>query len=231
MDIIARPTESPPAAHAQDDRGAVSARPETRPRRWAWPRMHHLLFVAFTLVAGVPIGVLAIWEGQTAFQNELDSVRERHLLVARNLTSTMSRYVKDLKSAFPMAFAGGAMAQANAGLVNLLSSLDVIHICVLNRDGSVDSVFSGLTDDVLMESPPDPERFKALRALADNTPNEPVLSKLFHDAANRPVFYLVTALPDGWDWASSARDTWCRCNRRSRSATAAMRSSPTAVAR
>src|ERR1700730_4535042 len=124
MDGTARPTVTPSTDSAPMAASAV----EVPRRHWSWPRMHHLLFLAFTFVAGVPIGVLAIWEGQTAFQNELDSVRERHLLVARNLTSTMSRYVKDLKSAFPMAFAGGAMAQANPGLVNLLSSLDVIHI-------------------------------------------------------------------------------------------------------
>src|SRR3984957_6263152 len=166
MDGAAHPNDAIPERRTP---AALAGAAPSRRRRWAWPRMHHLLFLAFTLVAGVPIAVLAIWEGQTSFQNELDSVRERHLLVARNLTSTMSRYVKDLKSAFPMAFAGGAIAQANAGLVNLLSSLDVIHICLLNSDGSVDSVFSGLTDDVLMESPPDPERFKILRTLADNT--------------------------------------------------------------
>ncbi len=197
MDAIAQPTEPPPQAGAGAAGGTDSARPLPRSRRWAWPRMHHLLFVAFTLVAGVPIGVLAIWEGQTAFQNELDSVRERHLLVARNLTSTMSRYVKDLKSAFPMAFDGATLAPANARLINLLAALDVIHICILNRDGSIDSVFPGLTDDVLMESPPDAERFKVLRDLADGSPNEPVLSKLYHDAANRPVFYLMKALPNG----------------------------------
>jgi signal transduction histidine kinase/ActR/RegA family two-component response regulator len=159
--------------------------------------MHHLLFVAFTLVAGVPIAVLAIWEGQTAFQNELDSVRERHLLVARNLTSTMSRYVKDLKSTFPLAFATGSVTQPTPGLVNLLASLEVIHICILKHDGSVESVFQGLTDDIATQNPPDSERFKALRALADDMPDEPVLSKLYHDAANRPVFYLVKALPNG----------------------------------
>jgi hypothetical protein len=159
--------------------------------------MHHLLYLAFTMVAGVPIVVLALWEGQTAFQNELESVRERHLLVARNLTSTMSRYVKDLKAAFPIAFANGSAAQAPAGLGDLLATLSVVHICVLNPDGSVDSVFHGLPPDVQVNHIPDKERFKALRALADDMPDEPVLSALYHDAAGRPVFYLVKALPNG----------------------------------
>src|ERR1700728_4358807 len=105
MDGIAGPAQAPPdTAAAPPERVAVPERAEPRPQLWAWPKMHQLLFVAFTLVAAVPIAVLAIWEGQTAFQNELDSVRERHLLVARNLTSTMSRYVKDLKATFPLVF-------------------------------------------------------------------------------------------------------------------------------
>jgi signal transduction histidine kinase/ActR/RegA family two-component response regulator len=158
--------------------------------------MHHLLFLAFTLVAGVPIAVLAIWEGQTAFQNELDSVRERHLLVARNLTSTMSRYVKDLKSAFSLAFATGSVTTPTAGLNDLLTSLNVIHICILNPDGTIDSVFPGLTD-TLDEFNLKAERFKSLKALAEDMPDEPVLSKLYHDEAGRPVFYLVKALPGG----------------------------------
>ena len=113
--------ESPLTAPEQPATPATSALALSRPRRWTWPKMHHLLFVAFTLVAGVPIAVLAIWEGQTAFQNELDSVRERHLLVARNLTSTMSRYVKDVKSAFLLAFGTGAMNRPIAGLKAICS--------------------------------------------------------------------------------------------------------------
>src|SRR5271166_5548674 len=62
-------------------------------------RMHHLLFIVFTVIAAVPITVLAIWENRTSYKLELESVRERHLLVARNLTSTMSRYVRDVKAA------------------------------------------------------------------------------------------------------------------------------------
>jgi len=159
--------------------------------------MHHLLFLAFTLAAGLPIAVLAIWEGQTAFQNELDSVRERHLLVARNLTSTMSRYVKDVKSSFTLAFATGSLTRPTPGVADLLASLNVVHVSILNSDGSLDSVLQGLPDPVLNRRLPDPALFKVLRALADDVPDQPELSKLYHDEAGQPIFYLVKALPNG----------------------------------
>src|SRR5258707_397049 len=122
MDGLAGPTQVPPDAQAPGETPAAARRAEPRSRYWAWPRMHQLLFVAFTLVAAVPIAVLAIWEAQTTFQNELDTVRERHLLVARNLTSTMSRYVKDLKATFPLALTPGSMSHPDASLVGLLES-------------------------------------------------------------------------------------------------------------
>ena len=197
MDGTAPITKATSGSPAGVEGAAVAAERLSRPRRWTWPKMHHLLFLAFTLVSAVPIVVLALWEGQTAFQNELDSVRERHLLVARNLTSTMSRYVKDLKATFPLAFATGSVTHPTAGLAAVLASLNVIHICVLNPDGSVDSVFPGLSDDIQVNQKPDPQRFEALRTLADDMPDEPALSKLYHDAAGRPIFYLVKALPDG----------------------------------
>jgi signal transduction histidine kinase len=196
MDGPAYPTEPPSDSAVQANNAGKSGGVAARRRRWAWPKMHHLLFLGFTLVAGVPIAVLAIWEGQTAFQNELDSVRERHLLVARNLTSTMSRYVKDLKSAFSLAFATGSVTEPTPGLNDLLTSLNVIHICILNPNGTVDSVFPGLSD-ALDEFNLKSDRFNSLKALAEDMPDEPVLSKLYHDEAGRPVFYLVRTLPGG----------------------------------
>jgi signal transduction histidine kinase/FixJ family two-component response regulator len=194
MDATAHPTEVSTDLAAQSTAPGTGLRPQ---RLWAWPRMHHLLFLAFTLVAGVPIAVLAIWEGQTAFQNELDSVRERHLLVARNLTSTMSRYVKDVKSSFILAFATGSLTKPTPGVADLLSSLNVAYVCILNADDSLDSVLPGLTDQVSSRLPADQQRLKTLRALADDMPDEPVLSKLYHDETGRPIFYLVKSLPNG----------------------------------
>jgi signal transduction histidine kinase/CheY-like chemotaxis protein len=170
--------------------------PRRKARRWRISlRLHHLLFIGFTLVAAAPIALLASWESTTSFQNELDSVRERHLLVARNLTSTLSRYVKDLKAVFAVTFESGALATTVPGLAELLVSLDVMHICVLGPNGDVESWLQGLPGTMTL--PLDPKLFATLKALPPTGTAEPALSNLYHDVDNRPVFYIVKPLPGG----------------------------------
>ena len=175
-----------------DREGAKKRAPR---RAFFAPRMHHLLFIAFTLVAALPIAILAYWEGRTSFENELDSVRERHLLVARNLTSTMSRYVKDLKSVFSVAIESGALETPVAGLADLLTSLEVVHVCVLTPDGRVASWMRGLSESETQTIPDN--LFAELRALPRAGATDAVLSNLYHDSKNNPVFYLVKPLADG----------------------------------
>ena len=164
-------------------------------RTWFALRMHHVLFIAFTVVTAVPIGVLALWEGRTSFQNELDSVRERHLLVARNLTSTMSRYVKDLKAVFGVAIESGALDKPVAGLADLLTSLEVVHICILLPDGSIDSWMRGVPESEMQ--PVTEKVLRDLRALPRPGSSAVTMSNLYHDAKNNPVFYILKPLPDG----------------------------------
>jgi len=157
-------------------------------------RLHHVLFLAFLVVAAVPTSVLALWEERVSYQHELQSVRERHLLVARNLTSTMSRYVRDVKSAFTVVFESGALDHPTPGLADLLASLNVIHVCVVAPDGTVQRWLRGLAP---APGPTlDPGRLAELKALAATTNGAPAISDLQHDASGRPVFLLVQALPD-----------------------------------
>ncbi len=58
------------------------------------------LTVAFTLIATVPVIYLALWVERTALENEISAVREKHLLVAKNITSALERYAADLESTF-----------------------------------------------------------------------------------------------------------------------------------
>src|SRR5271166_2455482 len=157
-------------------------------------RMHHLLFVAFIIVAAVPIIVLALWEERTSYQHELDSVRERHLLVARNLTSSMSRYVRDVKAAFTVVFESGALETPIPGLADLLTSLNVVHVCIVAPDGTIESWLHGLMP--ARATAFDPKLLAELKALVTSANGQPELSNLAHDPAGRPVFYLVKALPN-----------------------------------
>ncbi len=180
-----------------DDSPRSADRPNRRERRgWFGLRLHHLLFLALTIVAAVPIAALALWEGTTAFQNELASVRERHLLVARNLTSTLSRYVRDVKSVFSVAFESGAVARPVPGMADLLMSLNVLHVCIIGPDGTVEAVMQGLPNE--MGHRIDAALLATLRALAVTGAGEPAISQLNHHPKNgQPIFYLAKALPDG----------------------------------
>jgi signal transduction histidine kinase/CheY-like chemotaxis protein len=169
--------------------------PRVRSRLGFSLRLHHLLFIAFTIIAGVPIAVLAWWEGNTSFQNELDSVRERHLLVARNLTSTMSRYVRDVEAVFGLAFESGALSHPVAGLTDLLMSLNVIHVCLLAPDGTLEAEIKGLSSDPIGNLPP--SLLTDLRVLAAGAHGQIAISNLYHDPSGLPVFYLVKQFPAG----------------------------------
>ncbi|HEY3847902.1 MAG TPA: ATP-binding protein [Acetobacteraceae bacterium] len=158
-------------------------------------RLQYLLFLAFTLTAAVPIVALALWEESVAYQHELGSVRERHLLVARNLTTGLSRYVDDVKGAFALAFESGGLRAQVPGLEQFLASLNVTHLCVLGPDGRVERFFGGITP---IEPHSVPKELLAdLRRLAANTDGKPALSQLEHDRDGRPVFYLAQILPEG----------------------------------
>jgi HAMP domain-containing protein len=136
-----------------------------------------------------------MWERNTSFQNELDSIREQHLLVARNLTSTMSRYVKDVEAAFGMAFDSGALNRPVPGLTDLLMSLNVVQIGVIGPDGTTEARLPGLSTDLTEAF--SPAVLADLRSLAIGSRGQIMLSNLYHDSAGLPVFYLLRQLPGG----------------------------------
>jgi signal transduction histidine kinase/ActR/RegA family two-component response regulator len=181
-----------PTAAAGDSRQAAPGGPR-RPRFGI--RLHHLLFLAFTLIAAVPIGALALWDQSIAYQHELASVRERHLLVARNLTTALSRYVEDVRAAFSLAVNSSGLPTQVPGLEQLLVSLNVVRLCIIGPDDRVELYFGGTT--LTQPGSFSKELLADLRGLAASADGKPALSQLQHDSDDQPVFYLAQRLPDG----------------------------------
>src|SRR6266550_3667259 len=86
-------------------------------------RLHDVLFVAFTLIAAVPVFTLAWWVEHHALQQEIDAVTDKQSLVARNLTAAFSRYVLGVKAGFDMAINTFYSGEQAEGLKSLLTSL------------------------------------------------------------------------------------------------------------
>jgi signal transduction histidine kinase len=169
--------------------------PGVRLPRWR-PRlgMRSLLFLAFFIVTALPLLAVALWDEHASFKNEVGSVRERHLLVARNLTNAASRYATDVKSAFSVAFDGDAINSNVDGIAELLRSLGILHLCVLTPDGHVVATLPGLSD---RKPVIDPAQVASWWALATTPGPQPKLTNLEHDTAGDPVFYMVKQLPGG----------------------------------
>ena len=64
------------------------------------PPLNVFLLAAFLIVALVPVLVITVWIQNHAYSQELASVRDRHLLLAHNLTGALSRYAEDIRAVF-----------------------------------------------------------------------------------------------------------------------------------
>ena len=167
-----------------------AARPRTR------LTLHHILFLSFTLISAVPVALLGVWVQQSALENEVESVRDMHLLLARNLARAISRYMIDAEAVFRMAVAHGKAPREP--VIGLLGSLHFKHICTISGDGTVQSCI-----DVAGELPGEhlPEammaRLAPVLAEARKTPGDVAISDALAGPGGNPHIYLALALAGG----------------------------------
>ncbi|MEM7059249.1 MAG: ATP-binding protein [Pseudomonadota bacterium] len=107
------------------------------------PRIRTILVGAFLLAAGLPLALFWAWP-QTSFQTfQMDEVRNRQALLARNLAATMGAYHDDLVTAlrsFAPLIADGRGEEVRTSL----EKLHFTRICVVNPDtGAVTRSFLG----------------------------------------------------------------------------------------
>ncbi len=61
-------------------------------------RLRYLFILTFCLVALVPMVLFWVWPYSKALESELDDVKERHLVIAKNLAGAFERYYNDVTS-------------------------------------------------------------------------------------------------------------------------------------
>ena len=101
-------------------------------------KLRYVLTVLFTLVSSLPVLALGLWVADTAFERERAEVRERHLLLATNITAALERYAKDMSAAFDVMIRTAQARHDFSDIVDLGDRLDFVHFCLIGADGRIE---------------------------------------------------------------------------------------------
>lgn len=122
-------------------------------------------------------------------EKEIASVTEKHLLIARNLSDALSRYVIDVKEGFKVA-AGGVDSHPNPDdLISLLRALSFKYVSIIDNQ---DRVVGSLVSAPGAPSSPRPNAalIGSLREIARAAAGEVVITDLMRDKDD-PLFFVV----------------------------------------
>lgn len=159
-------------------------------------RLRTVLFVAFTLIATIPVGLLAAWQQHSAFEKELAEVSERHLLIAQNLSQALDRYSEDVEAVFRLAVNEMQRPDASATAVAaLLAEMGFRHTCIIDRDGRIVGSLSGTAQGQPINRLVG--EMTELRRLAEAAAGQPVFSGVSLDAEGRPTVHILRQLSEG----------------------------------
>ncbi len=96
-------------------------------------RLRYALMSLFLILTAVPLTVFWAWPHSQVLQNEFDDVRDRHLLLARNLGAALERYHQDVITAFNLVATNVINEREIDQAQDLLLNLSFRHICVANE--------------------------------------------------------------------------------------------------
>ena len=95
--------------------------------------LRKILVICFTLISAVPVLLLALWIQQSAVEKEFEAVQEKHLIIAKNLTGAIERYIDDAKFAFKAAVTEKNTNSVHNSEINaLLENLNFIQIWMVS---------------------------------------------------------------------------------------------------
>jgi signal transduction histidine kinase len=173
---------------------AIAAEPPKK-KRPQGHKLQFILFVALVTISALPVILLEAWVQQDAYQREVQTVREKHLLIARNLSGVLDRYITDVEEGFRAVVASADENGAHPAMTRLLRSLSFHHVCVLNSENQI---IQSLMHQPTGETPVgiSMPTLVNLRELATNFKGDILITDLIQDEG-KSYFYLLKRLNHG----------------------------------
>ncbi|MEH6811574.1 MAG: diguanylate cyclase [Motiliproteus sp.] len=158
------------------------------------------LFVAFLAVAIVPVVILSGWEQHSAFKKELAAVKEKHLLLARNLTDALSRYAIDTQVVFQSALAAHENGHFGTETKSLMQAVNIQGLALLNNDLKLSKQLFGNQEFNTQQTIDDLSGFITL---AMEQPGKVIFSGVVVASMPHPTIFMVTHRPEQGTWLAA----------------------------
>ncbi|MEC3863159.1 sensor histidine kinase [Mesobacterium sp. TK19101] len=156
--------------------------------------LRFMTLIMMLVVASIPVALFYKWVERSSYIHELQRVDENHLIIARNLSSALSRYTSDALALFSFVVADSLQHTDLAGFPELLKQYDLCHVTLLDADDTLVSQVEGHNKH--NQGMPAPEIIAKLRGLASASPGKPVISDIIsHDG--KPHFFIAEVFDNG----------------------------------
>ena len=159
------------------------------------PSLRQLLSVLFFLFAAISAAAIGVLWTQSAWNREVQTVRDQHLQLAKHLAEALTRYATDVEAVFYLAALNIARQQPILHLDALLRRLHFKHICIVNRLGRVERLISP-TPGRQIEHLPE-QLLRNLLAAGGGEEYQPTFSNVLADQNGEPTLYLWYPISPG----------------------------------
>ena len=150
-----------------------------------------MLVAGFLLACTVPLVGFWWWSHNTVLKTEIEEVKERHLLLARNLGAALERYHDDLISVFEAFKTRMSAGDDLAFAEELFSKLRFRHICVFDSANG-ELVRSYLSSNDKCSSVLGNERRKFFEELSGSADGNVGMSHVMRTPDDKTVLFMVS---------------------------------------
>jgi len=156
-------------------------------------RLRTILLLTFSVIAIIPVTGLAVWVYVTALDREMAEVRERHLLLAENISAALERYAQDLEASFNLVTDVAFDGQITPAYADYMLQLDYVHFCTFKLSDR------SLSHEIVPGHLPCPQaipekRFELFRTMTEG--ENVVFSKVLPNPQGDPTIYLLSERAD-----------------------------------
>ena len=100
-------------------------------------KLRYLFIITFCLIVIIPMSLFWMWPYSKALDSEIKDVKERHLIIAKNLSGTFERYYQDVTGLFSITDNLSKKQLHSQAFETLLKSYNFNNVVLIDNNGEV----------------------------------------------------------------------------------------------